>query len=31
MFLAVPLTVTLKIIFANLEATKGIAQLLGDG
>jgi AI-2 transport protein TqsA len=30
MFLAVPLTVTLKIVFANLEATKGIAQLLGD-
>jgi AI-2 transport protein TqsA len=31
MFLAVPLTVTLKIILSNLEATKGIAQLLGDG
>ena len=30
MFLAVPLTVTLKIVLSNLEATKGIAQLLGD-
>ena len=30
MFLAVPLTVTMKIILSNLEATKGMAQLLGD-
>lgn len=30
MFLAVPLTVTMKIILSNLQATKGIAQLLGD-
>ncbi len=30
MFVAVPLTVTLKIILSNLEATKGMAQLLGD-
>lgn len=30
MFLAVPLTVTLKIIFENIETTKPIANLLGD-
>jgi AI-2 transport protein TqsA len=30
MFVAVPLTVTLKIVLSNLEATKGMAQLLGD-
>ena len=30
MFLAVPLTVAMKIVLANIEATKGIAALLGD-
>ncbi len=30
MFLAVPLTVTMKIVFANIESTKPIAALLGD-
>jgi AI-2 transport protein TqsA len=31
MFLAVPLTVTMVIIMENLEATRPMAQLLGDG
>ncbi len=30
MFLAVPLTVALKIVLANIETTRGIAALLGD-
>jgi AI-2 transport protein TqsA len=30
MFLAIPLTVTLKIIFVNIEATKPVAAMLGD-
>ena len=30
MFLAVPLTVTIKIVLANIESTKPIAALLGD-
>jgi AI-2 transport protein TqsA len=31
MFLAVPLTVVLKIVFENIEATRPVARLLSGG